>query len=131
MSAPRNSDHLAQILRELPEPLLSAFGELPLPMWIVDQLGHCLFRDAQPRRQVRNPRPFQIDVREKSGVRTPQLRSALDCGNAANGLLVEQTSGFEQELQRTRALLSLERAAIGSVLRMLRDGSLAGRSSTH
>lgn len=40
MSAPRNSDHLARMLRELPEPLLNAFGELPLSMWIVDRLGH-------------------------------------------------------------------------------------------
>jgi DNA-binding CsgD family transcriptional regulator len=40
MPSPRTSDHLAQILRELPEPLLNAFGELPLSMWIVDRLGH-------------------------------------------------------------------------------------------
>ena len=46
MSAPRNSDHLALILRELPEPLLNAFGELPLSMWIVDQLGHIRWLNA-------------------------------------------------------------------------------------
>jgi len=39
MSAPRASDHLARILRELPEPVLIALGEVPLPIWVVDRLG--------------------------------------------------------------------------------------------
>ena len=38
MSPPRNSDGLAQILRDLPEPLLDALGDVPLPMWIVDPI---------------------------------------------------------------------------------------------
>jgi DNA-binding CsgD family transcriptional regulator len=39
MSAPRASDHLARILRELPAPLLIALRDVPLPIWVVDRLG--------------------------------------------------------------------------------------------
>jgi DNA-binding CsgD family transcriptional regulator len=39
MSAPRASDHLARILRELPDPLLIALRDVPLPIWVVDRLG--------------------------------------------------------------------------------------------
>lgn len=66
MSPPRNSDHLARILGDLPEPLLDALGDLPLPMWIVDPLGHVrwLSGDASERFDVRVGAHFQRFVDE-------------------------------------------------------------------
>jgi DNA-binding CsgD family transcriptional regulator len=76
MSPPRNSDQLAQILRELPEPLRNALGEIPLPLWIVDARGQIRWLNAQAsgRFDARVGARFQQLVDEDSVVEVESVQ---------------------------------------------------------
>jgi hypothetical protein len=84
---------------------------------LVDQLRDGLFADAEPPRQLGQPRAAEVDVREQAGVGRPQPRRPGHRLQPRHGPLVEQARGLEQQLGDARRL---GRRDLPRVVRLLR-----------